>query len=425
MTKVQGRVQGMSEGRIDRACCRRLDAADPLARFRERFAAPADGRIFFDANSIGRMPATVPERMSRLFADAWVGMGRRSWSRCEWLERPRQIGAVFAPFIGARPEDVLACDSTTVNLFKLLTCAWRTRRSGSVILTEAGNFPSDLYVAQGLPGAIEGGPAIEICPGRGPLLDAIGPETAVVYLSHTDYRSSERWDMAEVNARARAAEAVTLWDLSHSAGAVPVDLMGTDADYAVGCGYKYLGAGPGGPAWLWVHPRHGGAAWPTICGWMGHEDPFAFDGRYAPGAGAARHAAGTPPVIANEVAWCAAEIWREVEPAALWDKHRRLSDLLVALIEQECGALEVALQSPRDHERRGGHVSFTHPAAGPVVEALFEAGVVASFRKPDSIRFGPGALHLRYEDVREAVARLREVLETGRWRDPKLSKTPI
>ena len=421
----RGGCKGVKGGRLERVDCRRLDAADPLAHFRERFAAPADGRIFFDANSIGRMPASVPERVSRLFADDWVGRGRRSWSRGAWLERPRQIGAALAPFLGALPEDVLAGDSTTVNLFKLLTCAWRARRSGSVILTEAGNFPSDLYVAQGLRGVVEGGPEIRTCAGRGALLDAIGPETAVVYLSHVDYRSSERWDMAEVNARACAAEALTVWDLSHSAGAVPVDLMGTDADHAVGCGYKYFGAGPGGPAWLWVHPRHGGEAWPTICGWMGHEDPFAFDERYAPAPGAARHGAGTPTVIANEVAWCAAEIRREVEPAKLWEKHRRLSELLIALVEQECGALGVALQSPRDHGRRGGHVSFTHPAAGPVVEALFEAGVVASFRKPDSIRFGPGALNLRYEDVWEAAARLREVLETGRWRDPRFRKTAV
>ena len=186
-----------------------------------------------------------------------------------------------------------------------------------------------------------------------------------------------------------------------------------------------MGGGRGGPAWLWVHPRHAGEAWPTICGWMGHEDPFAFDERYAPAPGAARHGAGTPTVIANEVAWCAAEIRREVEPAKLWEKHRRLSELLIALVEQECGALGVALQSPRDHGRRGGHVSFAHPAAGPVVEALFEAGVVASFRKPDSIRFGPGALNLRYEDVWEAAARLREVLETGRWRDPRFRKTAV
>ncbi len=410
---------------IDREHCRRLDAADPLARFRDRFAASKENRIFLDANSMGKMAATVPERMARFWTEAWVDLGRQGWNHFEWLERPAQIGAVFAPFIGADPQDVLACDSTTVNLYKLLTYAWRTRTSGSVILTEEGNFPTDLYVAQGLPGTIVGDPQVEVCDSREALLRAIGPDTAVVYLSHADYRTSERWDMADVNARAHAVGAVTLWDLSHSAGAVPVDLMGTDADYAVGCGYKYLCSGPGGPAYLWVHPRHGNTAWPTIAGWMGHEDVFAFAKQYGPLPGAARHGAGTPLVIANEVAWCAAEIWQEVEPQQLWDKHRALGDLLIALLDQECASLGVEVTSPRIYDERGGHVGFSHPGAGPVVEALLAANVVGSFRKPNAIRFGLGALYTSHEDIWEAVARLRKILETESWRDPRFQKVSV
>jgi len=320
---------------------------------------------------------------------------------------------------------VLACDSTTVNLFKLLTYAWRTRTSGSVVLTEKGNFPTDLYVAQGLPGVIAGNPALKVCDSRKELVDAIGDETAVVYLSHVDYRTSERWNMADINARAHAVGAVTLWDLSHSAGAIPVDLMGTDADYAVGCGYKYLCSGPGGPAYLWVHPRHGNAAWPTIAGWMGHEDVFAFAKQYGPLPGAARHGAGTPMVIANEVAWCAAEIWQEVKPQQLWDKHKALGELLIALLDQECGPLGVEVNSPRDYDQCGGHIGFSHPGAGPVVEALLAANVVGSFRKPNAIRFGLGALYLSYEEIWDAVDRLREILETESWRDPKLQKVSV
>jgi len=410
---------------IDRAHCLGMDAADPLARFRDRFSASKENRIFLDANSMSKMPAVVPERLNHFFTEQWVELGRQGWNHFDWLERPAQIGAAIAPLIGAAPADVLACDSTTVNLFKLLSYAWRTRASGSVILTEQGNFPTDLYVAQGLPGVLKGDPEFRMCESRAELVEAIGPDTAVVYLSHADYRTSERWDMADINARAHAAGAVTLWDLSHSAGAIPVDVMGSDADYAVGCGYKYLCTGPGGPAYLWVHPRHGDLAWPTISGWMGHEDVFAFAKHYAPLPGAARHGAGTPMVIANEVAWCAAEIWQEVDPPELWAKHKALGDLMIALLEQECGPLGVEVNTPRDYDSRGGHIGFSHPGAGPVVEALLAADVVGSFRRPNAIRFGLGPLYLSYAEIWEAVARLKTILETESWRQPQFQAVSV
>ncbi|MGI9332109.1 MAG: kynureninase [Gammaproteobacteria bacterium] len=402
-----------------------LDAHDPLAGLRGRFAAPGADTIFLDANSMGAMPATVPGRLAQFCTHAWTEMRRQGWTHFEWLERPHQIGAAIAPFIGARPQDVIACDSTTVNLFKMLGYAWRVRESGHIVLTESGNFPTDLYVAQGMTGFVEGNPQIKVCSSRDEVLDSITDDVAVVYLSHVDYRSAERWDMARVNRLAHAAGALTVWDLSHAAGAVPVDLQGSNADLAVGCGYKYLSLGPGGPAYLWVNPRHGSRAWPAICGWMGHENVFAFAKDYAPLAGASGHATGTPPVLANEVAWCAAEIWREVEPRQLWNKHRSLAELLVALLEQQCASLGVELISPRNHDERGGHVSFRHPGAGPVCEALLEAGVIGSFRNPDSLRFGLGALSSSHEDIWNAVARLKDILVSERWREHRFQNVSV
>lgn len=415
----------MVQDKITRKICVQMDKDDPMAAFRDRFESPKKNTIFLDANSMGAMPKTVPDRMQDFFEDAWVELRRQGWNHYDWMERPSQIGASISHLMGANPEDVIACDNTTVNLYKILSYAWRTRKSGSVILTEDGNFPTNLYVAQGLPNSQQGSPEIQVCTSRGDLVDAIGPDTAIVYLSHVDYRTGERWNMADINRRAHEVGAVTIWDLSHSTGAIPIDLMGSNSDYAVGCGYKYLSGGPGGSAYLWVHPRHGDTAWPTICGWMGHGDVFAFATEYTPHVGAYRHATGTPAVIANEVFNCAAEIWRDVPAPLLWAKHKALGNLMIDLLEQECGSLGITVNTPRDYNNRGGHIGFSHEGAGQLCEALLEAGVVGSFRKPNALRFGLGALYLSYFDVWDTVARLKDILETERWRDPKYQKVSV
>lgn len=415
----------MGQGKHDRQACRDMDAADPLGRFRDLFQASNSDTIFLDANSIGAMPKTVPPRMQTFFDEAWVELRRRSWSQLDWLDKPFQIGADIAHLMGANREDVIACDNTTINLFKLLSYAWRVRDGGNLILSEQGNFPTDLYVAQGLSETMTGKPKLHLAKSRNELIDAIGADTAVVYLSHVDYRSGERWNMTDVNRRAHAAGALVVWDLSHSTGAVPVDLMGNDADFAVGCGYKYLCGGPGGSAYLWVHPRHAEKAWPTICGWMGHRDVFAFATEYEPHAGAYRHATGTPAVVANEIFACAAEIWRDVDAQALWDKHEALGDLMIALLEQECAPFGVTVNAPLDYNKRGGHIGLSHEGAGQVHEALMEAGVVGSFRRPNALRFGLAPLVLSYEEIWETVARLRRILMSESWRDEKFQKVSI
>ena len=402
-----------------------MDRDDQLASFKRLFQSPRKDTIFLDANSMGAMPKTVPDVLQSFCADGWVELRRQGWNHFEWMQRPAQIGASIAHLMGADSVDVLACDNTTVNLFKMVSYAWRLRRGGVQILTETGNFPTDIYVAEGLAGVLEGDPEIIVCKSRAEVLERLGDDTAVVYLSHVDYRSGERWNMAEVNERAHAVEALTVWDLSHSTGAIPVNLMSSGADFAAGCGYKYLSGGPGGAAYLWVHPRHSDKAWPTICGWMGHGDVFAFAKNFWPLNDAGRHATGTPAVMANEVFYCAAEIWRQVDAHSLWAKHRTLGNLLIDLLDQECAALGVTVNSPRDYDQRGGHVAFSHEGAGPVCEALLDAGVVGSFRRPDALRFGLGALYLSHEDIWEAVCRLKHILAKESWRDPRFGKVSV
>jgi kynureninase len=410
---------------IDRAYCQQLDKQDPLAEFKTRFQSPQKHTIFLDANSMGAMPVTVPDRLASFCSDEWVELRRQGWNHTEWLDRPRQIGDSIAHLMGAGQGNVLVCDNTTVNLYKILTYAWQSRNSGNTILTEDGNFPTDLYVAQGVSHNRPDSPQIKVCKSRDELIDSINTDTAIVYLSHADYRSGECWNMADLNQRAHAVDALTVWDLSHSTGAIPVNLTGDDADFAVGCGYKYLSGGPGGAAYLWVNPRHADSSWPTICGWMGHQDVFAFATEYEPLSGVGRHATGTPTVIANEIFFCAAQIWQKVDEKHLWAKHKALGDLTIKLLEQECSSLGVTINTPSEYEQRGGHIGFSHPGAGPVSEALLAAGVVGSFRRPNSLRFGLGPLYISYEDIWDAVSRLQHILESNEWQHAKYQKVSV
>ncbi len=385
---------------------------------RGRFARGTNDAIYLDGNSVGAMPADAPERVARLMTEGWRDARRRGWTRFDWLEQPWKMGDGIEHILGAGPGNVVVGDSTSVNLFKVLAYACRLDPKRPAIVTERHNFPTDIYVAEGL-ARFAGNVSLRLLDSPEDLDAALKPDVGVLYLSLVDYRSSRRWDMAAVNRKAAAAGVLTLWDLSHAAGAIAVDLAGSGADLAVGCGYKYLCGGPGAPAWLYLNPRHQGRAWPVIAGWMGHADTFAFAPGYAPAPGIRRHLVGTPAIIANEAMRAAVDIWREVKPESLAWKHRSLSETLVTLLEQECGALGVQLNSPRNYDERGGHVAFGHPGAGAVSEALVEKGVVSSFRKPDSIRFGLSPVALSHEDVWHAVARLREVLSSELWREAR------
>ena len=408
--------------------CLALDRSDPLAGLADRFARPATGSLHFDANSMGAMPVDVPDRIRRLLTEGWRDKSRRAWTTEGWVEKPRELGAAISHMVGARPGDLVVCDNTTVNLFKIVSYAWRLRGSGDVILTEAHNFSTDLHVAQGFVRLLEdfGVKArLRKAESRERLLDMLDRDVALLYLTQTDYRSSERWDIAAMNERARAVDAMTIWDLSHSAGALDVDVEGTGTDFAVGCGYKYLCGGPGGPAWLYVNPVHQDRAWPTISGWMGHAQWDRFLPEYEPDPGVARHLTSTPPVIANEVFGAAADIWRGVRREDVARKHESLTETLIAVLEQECEALGVEINSPKDYGQRGGHISFRHPGAGPVCEALVDHGLLSSFRYPNSIRFGLCPLYHGHEDVWRAVEIVKDVLEREAWREPKYELVSI
>jgi kynureninase len=399
------------------------DAADPLASLRDFFELKP-GTIFMDANSIGPMPKRVRASAQGLLDD-WVNLRRRGWSDRQWLDMPSKLGDALAPMLGAGPGEVVVCDSTTINQFKAVAHCLAINPSRAVILSQNGNFPTDVHVLQALVEASRGRLSLRFIDTEDEAVAAIDETMAVAALSHVDYRSGERWDMKRVTDAAHAKGVLTVWDTSHSAGAVPVDLKGSGTDMAIGCGYKYLCTGPGGPAYIYARPEITDAVWPTLAGWMGHADVYAFARDYVPHSGVKRFLAGTPAVAANELASPLLDIWPKIDPPKLWARHKSLTDFLIALLEQECGPLGVEVTSPHDHDRRGGNVSFHSPGAGSVVEALIDLGVVSSFRKPDAIRFGVSPLVISHQDIHETVARLKRILAEEIWQQPKYKKVSV
>lgn len=417
---------------LTRADCLSLDASHQrLAAFAARFAPGAPDTIYLDANSVGPMPVAAAERVMQVLDQGWRVSRRRSWNETDWLDQPRTLGAALAPVLGAAPGDVLVADTTTLNQHKLLHFALSIQAPRNVVVVEHEVFPSNRYAAQAAV-ALRGARLRDVGDATG-LSQALAPgDVAVVALSLVDYRSSVRLDLRGLTALAHTQGALVLWDLSHAAGAVEVALEASGVDFAVGCGYKYLCGGPGAPAWLYVHPRHReSGAWPALAGWMGHADTFSFRPDYEPAAGVLRHLSGTPPVIAHAAMAAAAEIWREVDPQALNARHGSLTDTLIRLVEEQCGPLGISVASPLAHAQRGGHVALRleHAAddgdVGALAQALVEAGVVVSSRKPDALRLAPHPLVTRHLELWEAVARLRELLQSGRWRDPRYRRAAV
>ena len=401
-----------------------LDAADPLAPMADLFHLP-EGILYLDGNSLGPAPKAALEEIKTAAHTEWAEWLITSWNRAGWFETPTAYGDILAPVIGAGPGEVVAVDNTTVNLYKATGHALAVQEGRTVLLTQGHNFPTDLHVQLGYVRASGGRLSMRTVTTEDEAVAAMDESVALASFSLVDYKSGDRWDMARVNAAAREKGVLVLWDASHAAGAVPIDAHGTGADYIVICGYKYLCTGPGGPAFIYVRPDLAGEAWPPLCGWMGHQDIYAFSGDYVPHEGIKRFISGTPMVGANEIARSAAEIYSQVTPEDLWAKHASLAAFLIEALEAECGTLGVEVTSPRDPARQGGQVSFRAPGAGHVVEALIEAGVVSSFRKPDSIRFGLSPLALSHGDLLTAVGRLKEILETERWRDPKFAEVSV
>jgi kynureninase len=400
---------------VTRDEARALDAGDPLRAFRERFHLP-EGVIYLDGNSLGALPKAAVARQQEVLAGEWGRSLIRSWNEHDWIGAPQRIGARIAPLIGAKPHEVIVADSVTVNIFKLLTAAAALAPERKTILSEAGNFHTDLHVASGAADLL--GMKLRVAE-RSELDEAIGPDTNLLLLTHVHYKAGFRFDMAEVTARAKAVGATTLWDLSHSVGAVPLHLNRDGAELAVGCGYKYLNGGPGAPAFLYVAEHLQERLRPALRGWMGHAAPFAFTDHYEPAPGISRFLAGTPPMLSLLALESGVDSFAGTDMETIWAKSVALFDLFARLAEERCPELQCI--SPREPERRGSHISFRHAHAFEICQALIADGVIGDFRAPDVIRFGLTPLYLGYEDVVEAVERMAAILDSGRWREPRFA----
>ncbi|HEX6742448.1 MAG TPA: kynureninase [Sphingomicrobium sp.] len=391
-----------------------LDAADPLAFARQRFRI-ADGVIYLDGNSLGALPIETAARLAETIERQWGPDLIASWNRHGWIDWPARIAARLAPIVGAKPSELLIADSTSVCLFKLLAAAARARPRRRTILTQRRNFPTDLYVAQGLCQML----GLELKAVRSDeVIGAIDADTAAVTLTHVDYRSAAFYDMNAINHAAHAAGALTVWDLSHSAGALELDLDGTGCDLAVGCGYKYLNGGPGAPAFLYVAERLQGELHSPLQGWMGHAEPFAFDDDYRPAPGILRFLTGTPSILALPALDAGLATFDGIAMGDVAAKARTLSQPFVEAVEGRCGS-EVRLESPRDPALRGSHVVFAHADGYAVMQALIARGVIGDFRAPDLMRFGFTPLYTRFEDVWHAAESLGDILATREWDQPR------
>jgi len=405
---------------LTRARCAALDAADPLAAMRAQFALP-EGVIYLDGNSLGALPKATPARLAELIERHWGRDLITSWNTHDWIRLPQRLGDKIARLIGAGSGAVVVADSTSVNLFKTLAAALRLNPERRVILSERDNFPTDLYIAEGVAGFLEQGHMLRLAEGDD-IAGAIDGETAVVMLTHVNYRSGAMHDLGAVTAAAHRAGALMLWDLAHSAGAMPLDLAAADADFAVGCGYKYLNGGPGAPAFLFVAPRHQESFRQPLSGWLGHAEPFAFETSYRPAPGIGRYVSGTPPVLSMAALEVGLDLLLEVPPAALREKSVALTECFIAAVEQEAAGLGLTLLSPRAAERRGSQVSFRHPSGYPVMQALISDGIIGDFRAPDILRFGFAPLYTRFVDAWDAAAALAEVLRTRGWDRPEFHR---
>jgi kynureninase len=452
--------------------CLALDAADPLAPLREQFELPPE-LIYLDGNSLGALPKATPARIQQVVTQEWGRDLIQSWNTAGWIDLPRRVGDKIAGLVGAKPDELVVADSTSVNLYKVLVAATRILSEDApgrrVIVSERSNFPTDLYIAEGL--CVELGWTLELLePDEIAPRLARGGDVALLMLTHVNYRSGRMHDMRAVTALAHAAGALAIWALAHSAGAVPVALHAARADFAVGCGYKFLNGSPGAPAFVWAHPRHAERFWQPLSGWMGHAAPFEFSSAYQPASGIARYLCGTPPVLSLAALECGVDTLLAAQPlggmAALREKSVALTELFAGLVDSRCEGMELTVVSPRDAARRGSQVCLVHDDGSgtsggyAIVQALIARGVVGDFRAgeagppqgrpkadgatghegapawppgqeqsdwgapttPDILRFGFTPLYTRFVDAWDAVEQLRQVMASGEWREARFNQ---
>lgn len=399
-----------------RSECADADRRDPLAGFRSEFDLP-DGVIYFDGNSLGPRPLAAADRARDAITGEWGTGLIRSWDAAGWFDMPMTLGDKLAPLIGAGDGQVVVTDTTSVNLFKALAAALRMQRTDrpdrKVIVTERDNFPTDVYIAEGMIEFLDAGYELRLVDDDLSVADALDDDVAVCSLSHINYRTAAMYDMNAVTSRAHELGIVTIWDLAHSAGAVRVDVSRADADFAIGCTYKYLNGGPGAPAYIWVNPHLQNRFTQPLSGWWSHDDPFAMESSYRAAADIRRYLCGTQPIVSMSVLDCGLDIAARADVDAVREKSLALSDLFIDLVERRCSDHPLTLITPRKHEERGSHVSIRHPEGGRVMQALIARGVIGDYREPEVLRFGLTPLFLTYTDVWDAVGTLADVLDNG------------
>lgn len=385
---------------------------------RDFFHLP-QGLVYLDGNSLGPLPKSAAARLQRTLEAEWGGMLIGGWNGAGWMDLPMKLGDRIGRLIGAEPGSVATGDTLSIKVWQALAAALERSPKRRIILSDTGNFPSDLYMASGLAKTLgEAYRLVTVAPEE--VEAAIGADVAVLMLTEVDYRTGRKHDMARLTAKAHEMGALTVWDLAHSAGAFPVDLKGAGADFAVGCTYKYLNGGPGAPAFIYVAPRHAEAALPALSGWLGHEAPFAFDLDYRPAGGVARMRVGTPPILQMAVLDAALDVWDGVDMDALRARSLELQELFIAEVEARCPQLTLA--SPRDPHQRGSQVSFRHPEGYAIMQAVIAAKVIGDFRAPDILRFGFTPLYIGEDDVMTAAQTLEAVMAGERWRAPEFSR---
>jgi len=400
---------------LSREACLKLDQEDTLAALREEFILP-EGVVYLDGNSLGAMPKASMARAQQVIQAEWGTDLIKSWNTAGWFDLPSRLGNLLAPLIGAKANEVVVTDSTSINLFKALAAGLQIQADKpataqrKVIVTERNNFPTDIYMAEGLTRWLDRGYQLHLVDSPEQLNSAINQQTALVMLTHVNYRTGALHDMAAISAHTHQQGALIIWDLAHSAGAVEVGLNQANADFAVGCTYKYLNGGPGSPAFIWVPERHQATFNHPLSGWWGHAAPFAMQESFQPTAGIRRALCGTQPIVSLAMVESGLNVFSKTSMSALRTKSLALSSLFIALVEQRCSGHNLQLVTPRDPALRGSQASFSHPHAYAIIQALIERGIIGDYREPGILRFGFTPLYTRYADVWDAVEGLYQIL---------------
>jgi kynureninase len=405
---------------LSRAECEAMDRGDPLAAFRDEFHIP-EGLIYLDGNSLGAMPKAAAIRARQVVEVQWAEDLITSWNKAGWFEMPVTLGDKIARLIGAADGEVVVTDSNGINLYKVLHAALTLNHGRHLIVMEGSNFPSDNYIAQGLVAQLGDRHRIVFVEEEG-LLSALDEDVAVLCLTQVHYKSGRVLDMQRITAAAQEQGIIIIWDLCHSAGAIPVDLNGCNVDFAVGCTYKYLNGGPGSPAFVYVAHRHQEIASQPLTGWWGHAAPFDFQCDYVPAPGIHQMLSGTQPVLSMMVAETGIDMFLRADIGEIRSKSMALGDLFIRLVEHCCGDYGFDLASPRDAERRGSQIAFDHPQGYAIIQALIDRNTIGDFRTPATMRFGFAPLYVRFVDVWDAVERLNVIMATEYWRDPRFSQ---